>query len=229
MSSDNELTGNELTISDANLQTIRTWFEDKVGNAQQWLDYVAANAGDEGVVQEATLAIKQNMTDINQLMTQTAEALGKSLRMMSGMQAANEELARQRDEIAIKHDEAITELNTVKAEVEERVRDAYEEGYCDGEEEGPMIDPEWMDEIVSEEVDERERSLFDEVQHVATQLRDMGEAHDADELEAALGLSSEMRERAKELLSRAQMIVWNRSMLEDDDSIEDEESEVDAA
>lgn len=229
MSSDNELTGNELTISDANLQTIRTWFEDKFGNAQQWLDYAAANAGNESVVQEAALAVKQNMADINQLMTQTAEALGKSLRMMSGMQAANEELARQRDEIAIKHDEAITELNTVKAEVEERVRDAYEEGYCDGEEEGPMIDPEWMDEIVSEEVDERERSLFDEVQHVATQLRDMGEAHDADELEAALGLSAEMRERAKELLSRAQMIVWNRSMLEDDDSIEDEESEVDAA
>ena len=222
MSSDNELTGNELTISDANLQTIRTWFEDKFGNAQQWLDYAAANAGNESVVQEAALAVKQNMADINQLMTQTAEALGKSLRMMSGMQAANEELARQRDE-------AITELNTVKSEAEERVRNAYEEGYCDGEEEGPMIDPEWMDEIVSEEVDERERSLFDEVQHVATQLRDMGEAHDADELEAALGLSAEMRERAKELLSRAQMIVWNRSMLEDDDSIEDEESEVDAA
>lgn len=222
MSSDNELTGNELTISDANLQTIRTWFEDKFGNAQQWLDYAAANAGNESVVQEAALAVKQNMADINQLMTQTAEALGKSLRMMSGMQAANEELARQRDE-------AITELNTVKSEAEERVRNAYEEGYCDGEEEGPMIDPEWMDEIVSEEVDERERSLFDEVQHVATLLRDMGEAHDADELEAALGLSSEMRERAKELLSRAQMIVWNRSMMEDDDSVEDEESEVDAA
>ena len=223
MSSDNELTGNELTISDANLQTIRTWFEDKVGNAQQWLDYVAANAGDEGVVQEATLAIKQNMTDINQLMTQTTEALGKAVRMMGGMQAANQELARQRDE-------AITELNTVRAETEDRVRDAYEEGFSDGEEEGPMIDPDWMEEIVTEEIDERERSLFDEVQHVATLLRDMGEAHDADELEAALGLSAEMREKAQELLSRAQMIVWNRSMLKDDETVEDdEETEVDAA
>lgn len=229
MSSDNGLTGNELTINDANLNAIRAYFDEVVDSTQQWIAYAQANANDPQAVQEASLAIQQGVEEIKAHAVLTTEALGKAVRLIGGLQAANEELADQRDDIAAKHDEVVTELNTVRAEMEETKQEAYSEGYSDGQEEYE-IDPYWMEDIISEEVAERERGLFDDVQHIASQLRQMGEAHDADELEAALGLSAEMREKAQELLSRAQMIVWNRTMLEDDEPIEDEEdAEVDAA
>lgn len=230
MSSDNGLTGNELSISDANLNTIRTYFEGIAGNAQQWIEYAQANAGNEEAVQEAAVAIRQNVEQMGALVLQTTEALGKAVRVIGGMQAANEELTEQRDMIAAKHDEAVTELNTLQAETAEREALARQAGFNEAES-MYTLDPEQMHDIIDEEITERDYELVETIQSLAVQLRAYGEAHQADEMENALGLSMEMRAKAEALKAHAEQIVFERGLMaeEGDWDDTDETMEVDAA
>lgn len=218
---DTELTGNELALNDDSLNAIRNYFNNVLDTTQQWIDYAQANASDPAVTQEAALVVRQNIEDMKGQIALTTNLLGQAVRVIGGQQEAITELTDQRDE-------AVTEANTIRAEMEERETQAYENGWAEAID-NYEPDPYWIEDIVNEEVLERESQLSDEITCVAARLRQRGEAHDADELEAALGLSNEMKERAEELLSRAQKILWNSPLpveeSDDDDDLDDAEDD----
>ncbi|MCC7449619.1 MAG: hypothetical protein IT324_19520 [Anaerolineae bacterium] len=231
MSSDDDLIGNKLVLNDDNLNAIRAYFNNALDTTQQWIDYAQANADDPAVAQEASLVIRRNMEDIRGQIALTTNLLGHAVRLISGQQAAIEEVTDQRDQIALQHDEAVTELNTVRAEMDEQKALARQAGF-DEAESMYTLDPEQMNDIIDEEITERDYEFAETIQSLAAQLRASGEAHQADEMENALGLSMEMRAKAEALKAHAEQIVFERGLMAEEGEIdwtEDDETEDDAA
>lgn len=220
---ESELTGNELALNDDSLNAIRSYFNNVLDTTQQWIDYAQANASDPAVAQEAALVVRQNIEDMKGQIALTTNLLDHAVRLIGGQAAAIEELTDQRDE-------AVTETNTLRAEMSEQKALAHSAGF-DEAKSLYELDPDQMDEILDEEITEREADLDETIHGVAADLRHIGEIHDADQLEAAHGLSLEMRQRTEELLVRAQQVVFVHLLdeqLGEDDS-EDEDAEDDAA
>lgn len=87
--------------------------------------------------------------------------------------------------------------------------DAYQDGYSDGQDEYEL-DPYYLDEIISEEVAERERQLERESGWAADKLRTVGEHDLASEIEEKVKRAVELKDEAERLIERGNTIAWQK-------------------
>ncbi len=155
----------------------------------------AMQAGQPDAAQGALVVVDQQLSVM-------AEQISLQAALLVGQQAVIETLEEQRDE-------ALDQVEMIADTVEEAKQDAYQNGYADGQEEYE-IDPYWMEEIVDEEIAEREHQIIDNASYAAGKLRTVGEADLAAEIEEKVKRAVDLRDEAERLIERGHDVAWEK-------------------
>lgn len=96
--------------------------------------------------------------------------------------------------------------------MEDAKQDAYQDGYRDGVEEAEYADPDpyWLEEVISEEIYEREHAIQDSASYAADKLRTVGEHDLAMEIEEKVKQAMALKEEAERLVDRGHTIAFQK-------------------
>jgi hypothetical protein len=105
-------------------------------------------------------------------------------------------------------DDARNQVEMIAESVEQAKQDAYEEGYQEGANEDP--DPYWLEEVIEEEVFERQHQIVESADYAADKLRTVGEADLAAEIEEKVKQALSLRDEAERLIERGHSVAWQK-------------------
>lgn len=145
---------------------------------------------------------------------QTAQAESAMVVVDQQLQVMQEQVAVQAALIAGQTEVIETQEEQIEAligSMEDVKNDAYQEGYADGQDEGAgEPDPYWLEEVISEEVYERERQFEDGAGYAADKLRTVGEHDLAAEIEEKVKQAITLRDEAEKLIERGNATAWHK-------------------
>lgn len=93
--------------------------------------------------------------------------------------------------------------------MEEAKQDAYQDGYSDGQDE---FEPDafWLEDMIAEEVYDREHEIERTATYAADKLRTVGEHDLAAEIEEKVKRAVELKDEAEKLIERGNNIAWQK-------------------
>lgn len=165
-----------------------------------------------GAFDQAYTALQQAWESMQAGQTAQAESamvvVDQQLQVMQEQVAVQAALIAGQQEVIETQDAQIEELI---GSMEDVKNDAYQEGYSDAYDEGVgEPDPYWLEEVITEEVYERERQFEEGAGFAADKLRTVGEHDLAAEIEEKVKQAVALKEEAERLIDRGHNVAWQK-------------------
>jgi hypothetical protein len=111
--------------------------------------------------------------------------------------------------LIVGQNEVISVLEEQRDDARAEAEEAYNEGWSEAID-NYEPDPYWIEDIVNEEVAERENAIVESADYAADKLRTVGEADLAAEIEEKVKQALSLRDEAEKLIARGHNVAWQK-------------------